>query len=187
MLVAILLTVGAVLLVGAALVQSRRTGEVDVAVMFSSAGRADVVDGVTSSDSGSSARPSTTVEQMPTPEQLARADEELRQEFASGWVRYADVPATAGDVVPATAFVPTMPIGNPYDGRPRDRREVYDAPNGRVIGFQYVQLGYVPVEKAGAFDARAARVARYGCDVVLDEVCRNTVLGGRLDAQRATR
>ena len=49
--------------------------------------------------------------------------------------------------------------------------EVYDEPDGTVIGYAYNLLGFVPVEADGSFDAHAERIRRHGCDTVVEPAC----------------
>jgi hypothetical protein len=53
---------------------------------------------------------------------------------------------------------------------------VYDAPNGRLLGYAYSQLGYVTLADDAKIDAHAMRVARLGCDQFTDDRCASTGL-----------
>ena len=103
---------------------------------------------------------------IPTPEEIAAANRREAELAASGWVAWSIEP-----VVPVTKALPQVgylhtgpgvspPLGSPTptvapspDGLPRSA--MYDKPDGTLLGYYYVGLGFVPVETADApgFDA----------------------------------
>ena len=77
---------------------------------------------------------------------------------AGDWVRYNGWAAAPDIAVPQTAWV-RDPNGAPV------RMAVYDSPDGKLIGYAYLPLGYIPESMANSFDWHAASVAQWGCDV----------------------
>jgi hypothetical protein len=51
------------------------------------------------------------------------------------------------------------------------KSNVYDEPNGQIAGYAYSQLGFVPLDQDGGFDAHARRQALFGCDQFADLTC----------------
>jgi len=121
---------------------------------------------------GDSTTTSATAESFPTPEELARADADLKAQYDAGWLRYDGAEGyVPGELGPKGSFMPTGATEALSLGIDADRTPVYDAPNGTVIGFNYNDLGWVSLERSQGFDAAKARVEKNGCDPVLDEVC----------------
>jgi hypothetical protein len=108
-------------------------------------------------------------------DELQVANDVLEAQLAAGWVPAAFEPGATAVEVPEEMWV-RMDAESiaPPDLDPELRRvPVYDAPDGQVIGYNYLSLGFIPLDMADDFDGAAARVARYGCDVELDQVCGN--------------
>lgn len=93
---------------------------------------------------------------------------------ASGWERFGVHPYYAGTAIPETAWVEADWQFEP----PEFRAPVFDAPDGRVIGYYYSNLDYLTVDQAVTFDAVAARIDRYGCDIEMDVECHSRLLDG---------
>lgn len=109
------------------------------------------------------------------PEVASTADDELEATIADGWVRFAGTPWRDDVKTPEEAWVRVSDDVMPPDFDPAEFRiSVYDRKGGEVIGYNYFDLGYVPREitESGTFDAAQERIAKFGCDVRLDPVCR---------------
>lgn len=92
-----------------------------------------------------------------------------------GFVRYDGWSAVPGIAPPQGAWVKLS-----HDlkdiGYASNRRDVYDQPNGQVIGYHYPNLGFVSASMAANFDDKAARVRMWGCDIELDQQCKKTIV-----------
>jgi hypothetical protein len=101
------------------------------------------------------------------------------QTVGAGWVRYGGAPAQPSGSTPQDAWIERPTLGSSTLAALRDgaeRLEVRDQPGGgSIVGYDYVGLGFVSLAEAPGFDARAARVSRYGCDFLLDPVCAATL------------
>lgn len=130
-----------------------------------------------SSDSEVAASPPATVGAAePTPEELEQANEQLEADIAAGWVPFEPTPWRDDVEVPDRAWVRISDdIVAPGFDPIEQRIPVYDAVDGVVIGYDYLDLGYVPKELAdsAAFDSVQARIEKHGCDVRLDAACRS--------------
>jgi hypothetical protein len=114
-----------------------------------------------------------------TPAQAEQAQQQLAQQQATGWVPYAASPGVPGVQVPTSAWLGGLSNNAiPFDAKAvgdQLRLPVYDSPNGKMIGYYYLGLGYIPAAMASdpTFDAAKARVAKYGCDIETDNACRD--------------
>lgn len=94
------------------------------------------------------------------------------------WVEYGGVSAVPGVDVPRGSW-----IKNP-DRRPDLREpgalandgtfEVFDRPDGSLIGYYFAELGFASKElvDSGGYDPVAAIKSKYGCDVMRDMQCK---------------
>jgi len=95
-----------------------------------------------------------------------------------GWVQYGGLSAVTGVEVPVSAWLRDV------DRRPGMQEpgalaedgtfEVFDRPDGSLIGYYFAELGYAPKDlvDSGAYDPVAAIKANYGCDVMRDRQCK---------------
>lgn len=107
----------------------------------------------------------TNAAQAPTPAQVDEAKAKLDQQMKSGWIPFSGAEvAVPGATSPNDAWVRST-IDDA--ARTEGRQPVYNSPNGNVVGYVYFNLGYVPqaVADSGQFDARAARIQKFGCDI----------------------
>jgi hypothetical protein len=94
-----------------------------------------------------SATSSTTIP-GPTPEELEAANRRRDELAANGWVTVGYGPAIPGEPIPEIAYR-KAPVGNrsiPFyvtDAKGIQRIEVYDQPDGQVIGYYYGSLGII--------------------------------------------
>lgn len=91
-----------------------------------------------------------------------------------GYVRYDGWSALPGVAPPQGAWVHLSHQASDI-GFASNRRDVYDQPNGQVIGYHYPNLGYVSVSAAASFDDKAARIRMWGCDIELDQQCKQRI------------
>lgn len=107
----------------------------------------------------------------PSADVLRAAQAELEANVASGWVPMDEKHPYAGE--PVQGWVP---IGSdassllPAYQKVEGRLPVFaQKGGGRVLGYLYQYIGFVPVDLAdgGTFDAHAVRSERVGCDPVL--------------------
>lgn len=112
----------------------------------------------------------------PTPEEVGAADKKLEEQLRSGWIPFGGaVPGVPGVRSPDSAWMRARG-GIPSDSAEAnaERVPIHDQPNGKVVGYLYRDLGYVPVEIAdsGSFDSTDARVRKWGCDLRNDMQCK---------------
>lgn len=115
-----------------------------------------------------SATPGAASPSTLSPEAVATVPEALASVYASGWLPY-----DGDDVLHPEPGGVAKPKGFAHYGENVAPGEapIYDAPNGKIIGYAYSQLGYVAAADDAAFDAHARRVAKYGCDSFQDTGC----------------
>jgi len=101
-----------------------------------------------------------------TEQEMAAERTKFLQKIDDGWIPFSAPPGIQGAASPA-GFVTT----GDHDGRmpdfgELDRVDVFDEPNGKVIGYYYRSLGFVSVADAASpgFDPAVARVEMFGCD-----------------------
>lgn len=127
------------------------------------------------SDNGSDIASGTATPTTVSQEVLDAATERLMEQRTAGWIPVAPQPALEGITVPPVVWMRAGDgIAPPEYDATEGRVPVYDEMDGVVIGYDYQRLGFVPLEIAdsGEFDAKQARIDKYGCDVVLDSNCR---------------
>lgn len=113
-----------------------------------------------------------------TPDTLSEASRAtvpaaIERQLATGWVGYNG----------GFALLPELRDSSPkgylrvgeWSSEP-GRAAVYDRPEGKVVGYAYAQLGFVPLADDPGFDAHRTRVERFGCDQFHDD-CRLTPPG----------
>jgi len=123
---------------------------------------------------GPCADPTTSIPARGTPEfaQMSKNDELAAEESArTGWAKFQ---AKHGSGVWYCGYEKMG--GGPQFGelvKAGGSQVMYDAVDGKVIGYSYVHLGFFLADEVAApgFDPSALRVARNGCDPLIDRVC----------------
>jgi hypothetical protein len=116
---------------------------------------------------------SPTTLARPTPEELAAADQRRDELAARGWVAVGYPTAIPGEPLPEIAYrkAPIVPGGfnsMPFyvpDARGVLRTEIFDQPDGQIIGYYYGNIGVV-VKTMGddpAFDVSSLYAAKGVC------------------------
>lgn len=96
------------------------------------------------------------------------------EQAKSGWVPYNGRAAVRGIELPESMWLKwDEDAFPPVAVNDVGRADVYDAPNGSIIGYTYSALGFVPREIADdpAFDITTLYNEMYGCDVRQDGRC----------------
>lgn len=112
-----------------------------------------------------------------TPEEQAassqRSREAVNEGRRTGWLRFRGERGDGSGWF--CGWMRYFPSGDPAALAASGGKEpLYDAPDGAVIGYSFAALGVFTPEQVAApgFDPAALRVARYGCDPVVDKSCR---------------
>lgn len=115
---------------------------------------------VDSAAQSSDAAQAVTKPSAPTAQEQAEAERRLAQQIASGWVPWTINSVVPAEGLPQIGFMHTatgqpdavsvagLDVAQSPDGRPR--APVYDKPDGKVLGYYYVNLGFVPAAVADA-------------------------------------
>jgi hypothetical protein len=102
-----------------------------------------------------------------SPVDHSRAGSGLPEPAASEWRSYRGAAVFQTGLPPEEAWIRSGPTSDTVPS------EVYDAPEGNLVGYDYEKLGFVSVATAESpvFDPVGLRLAIYGCDPVLDIAC----------------
>lgn len=101
-------------------------------------------------------------ERAPTKEEIAAAEEKLAAQIEAGWVPFEPSPAIEGAFVPADLWIPidltqVNPAGLNDAPEAQGAVPVFDAPDGNIVGYEFIDAGYVGKEELAGFDLEAAK------------------------------